>query len=189
MTAYCTRTATHCNTHCNNILHQPTATAHYDPLQHTSPHHAHNNHDSVIFTLQHHGNSTLSLGGGHTHTYTNTHTHYNTHDWVIFTRVTCEYVMSCINTPYPRGTCALQHNAHTTTHCNTLQHTATIPYLQGTWSHTATEYNTLQHHGNSILQSGDIRTHCNTLQHTATHCNNTAAELYPRGTRAHTATH
>jgi len=43
------------------------------------------------------------------------------------------------------------------THCNTLQHTATIHF----------NYNTLQQNHVKILES----THCNTLQHTSTHCN------------------
>jgi len=42
------------------------------------------------------------------------------------------------------------------THCNTLQHTATIHF----------NYNTLQQNHVKILES----THCNTLQHTSTHC-------------------
>ena len=53
------------------------------------------------------------------------------------------------------------------THCNTLQHTATHCNTQRYVSHT--RVNTLQH----------TATHCNTLQHTATHCN----------TLQHTATH
>ena len=62
-----------------------------------------------------------------------------------------------------------------TTHCNTLQHTAThCNTLQNTATHAETrlihfngKYNTLPH--TASLQH--TATHCNTLQHTATHCN------------------
>jgi len=76
---------------------------------------------------------------------------------------------------------------HTATHCNTLQHTATHC---NTLQHTATQCNTLQHtatHCNSDIrgrwsQADSMRklplphtantvAHCDTLQHTATHCN------------------
>jgi len=58
---------------------------------------------------------------------------------------------------------------HTATHCNTLQHTAlniTQQYVKSSCissviHHTATHCNTLQH----------TASHCITLQHTATHCN------------------
>jgi len=59
---------------------------------------------------------------------------------------------------------------HTATHCNTLQHTASLRHsLQQTATHclTATHCNTLQHTATHCLTA----THCNTLQHTATHCN------------------
>ena len=45
-----------------------------------------------------------------------------------------------------------------TSHCNTLQH-------------TATHCNTLQHTATYCLTLLRTATHCNTLQHTATHCN------------------
>jgi len=73
---------------------------------------------------------------------------------------------------------------HCNTHCNTLQHTAT---LVNSWmmAHTATDCNTLQHRsiayhmddGKQALQhtlqhtATHCNTHCNTLQLTATHCN------------------
>ena len=44
---------------------------------------------------------------------------------------------------------------HTATHCNTLQHTATLSNMH------------MDHHN----YMNTIRLHCNTLQHTATHCN------------------
>jgi len=73
----------------------------------------------------------------------------------------------------------------TTTHCNTLQHSAT---LGNTLQHTATHRNTLQHSA----------TLCNTLQHTATHQVHNrkhACATHPSktathsNTQQHTATH
>jgi len=52
--------------------------------------------------------------------------------------------------------------SHTATHCNTLQHTATVVWLQQS------------NHDTSHVHRRDITwhvTHCNTLQHPATHCN------------------
>jgi len=86
----------------------------------------------------------------------------------------------------------VQHTLQrTATHCNTLQHTAT---LQCRWAGAAFKksvcFKTLQYtpqhtaaHGN-ILQH--TATHCNTLQHTATHCN--IVLLVGRG-GLHTAKH
>jgi len=70
------------------------------------------------------------------------------------------------------------HYGLTTTHCNTLQHTATHC---NTLQHTATHYNTLQHTTIQWVwwQLWVWWAHCSTLQHTATHCN----------TLQHTATH
>jgi len=61
---------------------------------------------------------------------------------------------------------------HTATYCDTLQHTATQ-------EHTATYCNMLQHRYSNYdygyLMGGIFvlmtSSHCNTLQHTATHCN------------------
>jgi len=71
----------------------------------------------------------------------------------------------------------LQHTAtncntlqHTATHCNTLQHTTTHYNAS---QHTATHHNTLQHtttHYNTLQHTTkQCNTHCNTLKHT--HCN------------------
>jgi len=64
------------------------------------------------------------------------------------------------------------YNAHTATHCNTLQHTATHC---NTLQHTATHCNALQRTATfcNILQhtATHAATRCNTLQHAATHCN------------------
>jgi len=87
---------------------------------------------------------------------------------------------------------------HTATHCNTLQHTATIrrtcanslvhaiqktqyrlQHAAAHWTathcntlqHTATRCNTLQHTELQHTAAHWTATHCNTLQHTATHCN------------------
>ena len=57
----------------------------------------------------------------------------------------------------------LQHSAtlkHSTTRCNTLQH-RTVAWRCRRWCCHATNCNTLQH----------AATRCNTLQHAATHCN------------------
>jgi len=88
----------------------------------------------------------------------------------------------CTNQAHPKSA-QLQH---ATTHCNTLQQTATTTILSSIQVRSiATRYNTLQH----------ISTHCNTLQHTATHCNNNHTKLNPRQTATHfntlqhTATH
>ena len=85
----------------------------------------------------------------------------------------------------------LQHTAsHTATHCNTLQRTAI---------HCTTRCNTLQHQMSSELTLENIyilqntATHCNTLHHTATHCNTLHHTLHHTAThcntRQHTATH
>ena len=91
----------------------------------------------------------------------------------------------------------LQHTAtlrHTATHCNTQQHTATVIPQPQYWNptsslqHTASKCRTLQH----------TATHCNTLQHTAKYCNchTLASILRPNkltathcNTLQHTATH
>ena len=55
---------------------------------------------------------------------------------------------------------------HACSHCNTLQHTATL-------CNTLQHRNTLEHiatHCNTGIRYLLV-THCNTLQHTATHCN------------------
>jgi len=78
--------------------------------------------------------------------------------------------------------CAVLAHRHSTSHCNTLQLTATHC---NTLQHTATHCNTLQHRPRAISRSYNTRslqyqrthtahrseTHCNTLQLTATHCN------------------
>ena len=81
---------------------------------------------------------------------------------------------------------------HTASHCNTLQHTATLCctlcILLYDLQHTATHCNTLQHTATHCYTHMQVRktlalqhtgTHSNTLQHTATHCS----------TLQHTATH
>jgi len=78
---------------------------------------------------------------------------------------------------------------HTATHCNTLQHTATHYHLSTNfhgllrYGSSSTNCNKLQHtatfcHRHAKLHGRQgmaflrhIATHCNTLQHTATHCN------------------
>ena len=56
-------------------------------------------------------------------------------------------------------------SAPPTTHCNTLQHAAT---RCNTLQHAATRCNTLQPHYNTLQH---FATHCNTLHHNATRCN------------------
>ena len=69
----------------------------------------------------------------------------------------------------------LQSLQHTTTHCNTLQHTWSVVERQTqlTLQHTATHCNTLQHNTTYLKRSrqadpAHTATHCNTLQHTTT---------------------
>jgi len=63
---------------------------------------------------------------------------------------------------------ALQYTATLSTHCNTLQHTATHCH---TLQHTAAHCNTLQHTATHCITLQHTASHCNTLQLTATHCN------------------
>ena len=62
-------------------------------------------------------------------------------------------VLPNLSVPYAPGAGGVHDS---TTHCNTLQNTAT---LSSTVQHSATRCNTLQH----------TATHCSTLQHTVTH--------------------
>ena len=65
---------------------------------------------------------------------------------------------------------------HTATHCNTLQQAATHWYKL---LYTAAHYITLQHTAAHYITLQHTAAHCSTLQHTAAHCS----------TLQHTATH
>ena len=75
---------------------------------------------------------------------------------------------------------------HTTTHCNTLQYTATH---YDTLRHTATHCNTLQHTATHCDTLRHTATHCDTLRHTATHCDTLQQTATQCITVHHTATH
>ena len=98
------------------------------------------------------------------HIHTSTHIHTHMYIYMCICTATHCYIPS--KTEAPRLPLALQH---TTTHGNTLQHTATYLHRRKLPNYPILHCNTLQH----------IATHCDTLQHTATHCN----------TLQHTATH
>jgi len=68
------------------------------------------------------------------------------------------------------------------THCNTLQHTATLQA-------TATYYKTMQHTTTPCNTLQQIATHCNTLQHTAAYYKTMQHTTTPCNTLQHTATH
>jgi len=94
----------------------------------------------------------LSLSQSHLHTWSRTishtplfHTQFLTHSINLSHSHPHSHTLTLLHA-HRQG-----RSAESTTHCNTLQH-------------TATHCNTLQH----------TATHCNTLQHTATHCNTQA---------------
>ena len=120
----------------------------------------------------------------HTATYCNTLQHTATHTWRFLYLTASAYcnTLQCNTMPHTATHYNFTHLAilvphslrilqHTTTHRNTLQHTATRSWRFSCL--TASAYcNKLQH----------TATHCNTLQHTATHCN--ILQLAPGDSRA-----
>jgi len=87
---------------------------------------------------------------------------------------TCHAMSTHCNTLQDTAThCKTHCNTlqHTATHCNTLHAESTDKQLPATCHVMSTHCNTMQHTATHCHMQQHTATHCNTLQHTATHCN------------------
>jgi len=203
---------THRHTHTHTLTHMHTQHPHHAPyLQHTAPHSATGNYNTLQRTLQPAVTRcktlqcTLQHSATHVNTLQRTLQHTATHGNTHFK--CCQSVWHTLTTYKTlRGDCKAHRNKlyHTATHCNghcnTRQHTAThcLRKLQHSAQHTAHHCNTLYSTGTHwkapTSHTATIRnTLQHTLQHTATHGNTLCCTLQHTvthyNTLQHTSTH